>query len=177
LRLYQADFAYLLYDPMLRTGVCWGDPVVGGDCSGVNFENVTGEIVGNYLGFVALEGFEGTAECWGDVDCSSLSFVGVEKIIAGYANFLAVEPIHGFCFPLPCHENMTIGLLDQITPVGPGFFGYNTTGDLVCFAEISKKTHESIERLCADLISWNPVHHNGYGRNVAVCSLRICQRI
>jgi hypothetical protein len=161
LKLYQADYAYLLYDPMLKTGVCWGDSARGGDCANVNFENVTGEIVGNKLGFVALEkgqdgmepGMEESAECWGMVACP-MSFKGVTKVIAGSSSFIALEPVNGFCFPDPCHDNMTFGLLQPILPVGPGFIGFNASsvGEPVCFGPIGA-ANEKMEVACASLAS------------------------
>jgi hypothetical protein len=150
LKLYQAHSAFLLYDPKERVGACWGNVDLGGDCDAVNFENVTGEIVGNKLGFVALEKDEGTAECWGDLTCPT-SFEGVKKVVAGPSSFIAVEPIEGFCFPDACHDhgNLTFGLMEPILAVGPAFIGFGADGP-ICFGPMGA-AHDAVKKACVAL--------------------------
>jgi hypothetical protein len=155
--LYEAFYAFLLYDPKEKTGVCWGDSQYGGDCSSISFENVT-EIVGNGLGFVGLEPDEGTAECWGAVSCG-MSFANVTKLFAGSSNFVALEDeasaSPGFCFPLACPANTTFAGVDTILAPGPAFIGLDSAGNLepVCFgpSEGDITPNENIETACASL--------------------------
>merc|ERR1719487_774359 len=76
------------------TAQCWGHIYYGGNCSSIDFRNVT-NVYSTWYAFMALNKATGVAQCWGlstrGGDCAGFNFQGVTDVYSTWWAFMALN--------------------------------------------------------------------------------------